>query len=374
LMVYADRLRFKEILMNLVSNAVKFTPNGGRIEVSAEDQGEFVEFAVNDSGIGIAPEEHKAIFDTFYQVGSTTKGVREGTGLGLTICQHLVEKQGGRIWVDSALGKGSTFRFTLPSRGEVTQPAETTPLPPMVLVAEPDEAARELLINHLSGQGYRTEVSLTAHETLRLARDLKPDAIVLDLTIATGGWGTLQSLLRAPETTGTPVVVISSQDETKSAMSLGAAAYLVKPVKKEVFLSALRKHITPRPGHATRVLTVDDDPECLQLLQEILSNAGYTTLTAPGGREALEILARTPVDVAIIDLVMPEMSGFELILRIKENPRLEALPVLVLTGRDLTEQDYDILQRKAKAVFLKSSSWRGELLRRLDGILRPFHP
>lgn len=371
LMVFADRLRFKEVLMNLLSNAVKFTPNGGRVTVSAAGQGRFVEFAVSDTGIGIAPEEHQAIFDTFYQVGSTTKGVREGTGLGLTICQHLVEKQGGRIWVESALGRGSTFHFTLPVQGGAEQPAEPEPAPPLVLVAEPDESSRELLISHLTMQGYRTETSLTAPDTLRLARELKPDAIALDLTLATGGWSTLQTLLRAPETAGIPVVVISSQDETKSAIALGAAAYLVKPVKKEVFLDALRRHITPLPGHSTRVLAVDDDPECRQLLQEMLSNAGYTTLVAPGGREALEILARTQVDVAIIDLVMPEMNGFELILRIKESPRLESLPVLVLTGRDLTEQDYDVLQRKAKAVFLKSSSWRNELLRRLDSILRP---
>jgi CheY-like chemotaxis protein/nitrogen-specific signal transduction histidine kinase len=371
LMIYADRLRFKEILMNLLSNAVKFTPSGGQITVTAEERGEFVEFSVSDTGIGIAPEEHKAIFDTFYQVGSTTKGVREGTGLGLTICQHLVERQGGRISVESMLGKGSTFRFTMPVGPDATPEPEPEPESPLVLVAEPDESARELLINHLVTQGYRTESALTAEETLRLARNLKPDAIALDLSIATGGWGTLQKLLKAPDTASIPLIVISSQDENKSAIALGAAAYLVKPVKKEVFLEALKKHISPRPGHSTRVLAVDDDPDSLQLLQEFLSNAGFTTVTAASGREALETLARVPVDVAIIDLVMPEMSGFELILRIKENPHLESLPLLVLTGRDLTEQDYDVLQRKTKAVFLKASSWRGELLRRLDGILRP---
>jgi CheY-like chemotaxis protein len=121
------------------------------------------------------------------------------------------------------------------------------------------------------------------------------------------------------------------------------------------------------------VLAVDDDPECLQLLQEILSNAGYATLTATGGREALETLARTAVDIAIIDLMMPEMNGFELILRIKENPRLESTPIIVLTGRTLSEQDYDVLQRNTKAVFLKGSSWREELVRRLDSILRPIN-
>jgi CheY-like chemotaxis protein len=257
---------------------------------------------------------------------------------------------------------------TGPESAPAAEPAHTEPL---VLVAEPDESAQELLISHLTPQGYRTAIARTSEETLRLARDLKPNAIALDLSIATGGWNTLQALIRAPETAGIPVIVISSQDETRSAMAIGVAAYLVKPVRKEVFLDALRAHVKPRPGHATRVLAVDDDPESLQLLQEALSAAGYATLTASSGREALETLARSPVDAAIVDLMMPEMSGFELILRIKENPRLESLPILVLTGRDLTEQDYDILQRKTKAVFLKASSWRTELLRRLDSLLRP---
>jgi CheY-like chemotaxis protein len=154
-------------------------------------------------------------------------------------------------------------------------------------------------------------------------------------------------------------------------MSLGAAAFLVKPVKKDVFLETIRKYVQASPGVVTRILAVDDEAESLSLVQEVLSQGGYVPVLARSGREALETLARTDVDLVIIDLMMPEMSGFELILRIKENPRLDNLPLVVLTARDLTEQDYDLLQRKTTAVFLKSTSWKEELLHRLNSVLRP---
>ncbi len=367
--VYADRIRFKEIFLNLLSNAVKFTPRGGKITVRGEERPDEVYFAVTDTGIGIAPEDQEAIFDSFYQVGSTTKGVREGTGLGLAIVRHLVAGQGGRIWLESEPGRGSSFQFTLPTEPKVGAPSVEVHHAPLVLLAEPEAWARELLVGYLVQQGYRIETAATSAELLRKARHLRPEAIALDVAIAQGGWRTLHTVLAAPETADIPVVVMSSQDEADSAMSLGAAAFLVKPVKKDVFLETIRKYVHPSPGEVTRILAIDDEPESLSLVQEVLSHAGYVPVLARSGREALETLARTNVDLVIIDLMMPEMSGFELILRIKENSRLEPLPLVVLTARDLTEQDYDLLQRKTKAVFLKSSSWREELVQRLNSVL-----
>ncbi len=369
LTVYADRIRFKEIFLNLLSNAVKFTPKGGKITVRGEERPDDVYFAVIDTGIGIAPEDQEAIFDSFYQVGSTTKGVREGTGLGLAIVRHLVAGQGGSIWVESEPGRGSSFQFTLPAEPKLAEPVTEPHRTPLVLLAEPEAGARELLVGYLGPHGYRTETASTSAELLRKARHLKPDAIALDVAIAQGGWRALRTMLGAPETANIPVVVMSSQDEADSAISVGAAAFLVKPVKKEVFLETIRKYVHPVAGEVTRILAVDDDPESLSLVQEVLSQAGYVPILARSGREALETLARTDVDLVIIDLIMPEMSGFELILRIKENSRLEPLPLVVLTARDLTEQDYDLLQRKTKAVFLKSSSWREELVQRLNTVL-----
>ncbi|MGA7415702.1 MAG: PAS domain S-box protein [Bryobacteraceae bacterium] len=369
LTVYADRIRFKEILLNLLSNAVKFTPRGGEITVRGAERPDDVYFSVTDTGIGIAQEDQEAIFDSFYQVGSTTKGIREGTGLGLAIVRHLVAGQGGRIWVESEPGRGSSFQFTLPAGPKMGGTTDEARRAPLVLVAEPEAGARELLAGYLGPQGYRTETASTPAEMMRKARQLKPDAIALDVAIVQGGWRALHSLLAAPETAEIPVVVMSSMDEADSAISLGAAAFLVKPVKKEVFLSTIRKYVEPSPGQVTRILAVDDEPESLSLVQEVLSQGGYVPILARSGREALETLARTDVDLVIIDLIMPEMSGFELILRIKENSRLESLPLVVLTAHDLTEQDYDLLQRKTKAVFLKSSSWREELVHRLNTVL-----
>jgi PAS domain S-box-containing protein len=371
LAVYADRIRFKEILLNLLSNAVKFTPRGGRITLRGEERPGDVYFAVTDTGIGIAAEDQEAIFDSFYQVGSTTKGVREGTGLGLAIVRHLVTGQGGKIWLESEPGRGSSFQFTLPADVRHEEPREETRRSPLVLVAEPEDGARELLVSYLGPQGYKTETASTSAEMLRKARLLQPDAIALDVAIVRGGWAALHALLAAQEIGPIPVVVMSSMDEADSAMSLGAAAFLVKPVKKDVFLETIRKYVQASPGVVTRILAVDDEAESLSLVQEVLSQGGYVPVLARSGREALETLARTDVDLVIIDLMMPEMSGFELILRIKENPRLDNLPLVVLTARDLTEQDYDLLQRKTTAVFLKSTSWKEELLHRLNSVLRP---
>ncbi len=367
--VYADRIRFKEIFLNLLSNAVKFTPRGGKITVRGEGRPDEVYFAVTDTGIGIAPEDQEAIFDSFYQVGSTTKGIREGTGLGLAIVRHLVAGQGGNIWVESEPGRGSSFQFTLPAEPKLAEPSREAHHRPLILVAEPEAGARELLVGYLGPLGYRTETAATSAELLRKARLLRPDAIALGVAIAQGGWQALHNMLGAPETADIPVVVMSSQDEGDSAISVGAAAFLVKPVKKDLFLETIRKYVHPSPGEVTRILAVDDEPESLSLVQEVLSQGGYVPILARSGREALETLARTNVDLVIIDLMMPEMSGFELILRIKENARLESLPLVVLTARDLTEQDYDLLQRKTKAVFLKSSSWREELIQRLNTVL-----
>jgi PAS domain S-box-containing protein len=231
--LHADRVRFKEILYNLLSNAVKFTPEKGRVWVESATQGEMVAISVSDSGIGIPKEEQQSIFDTFYQVGTTTKGVREGTGLGLAICRRLVELHGGEIWVESEPGKGSRFTFTLPVAGRGQ---------PLVLIVDDEAAAQDLLVNYLEPYGYRAAIASTAEEAIQKARELRPAAVTLDLLMpGRSGWKVLQDLQQMEETASIPVIVISVLDEEKSARSLGAAEYLVKPVKKDLFLKTLRR-------------------------------------------------------------------------------------------------------------------------------------
>jgi PAS domain S-box-containing protein len=237
--VKADRVRFREILNNLLSNAVKFTPEGGKVWIeSGPCAAGMACFCVGDTGIGIAPEDHKAVFDKFRQVGSTTRGVREGTGLGLAIVKSFVEMQGGTISLESAPGEGSRFSFTV-SAGDST--------PPVVLVIEDEPGARELLANYLEPLGIRTESAATADEGIRMARDLKPDAITLDLLLpGKSGWRVLRELRKLPETSAIPVFVVSVLDQSPAVMERGVTEYLQKPLKKEALLQALRRHAPAR--------------------------------------------------------------------------------------------------------------------------------
>jgi PAS domain S-box-containing protein len=237
--INADKTRFREILNNLLSNAVKFTPDAGNVSIERVPAAEgLVAFCVVDTGIGIAPEDHDAIFDKFRQVGSTTRGVREGTGLGLAIVRSFVEMHGGTITVDSTPGEGSRFTFTMPAADAV---------PPLVLVIEDDAGAQELLASYLEPRGIRTRAAATAEEGIRLARDLKPDAITLDLLLpGKSGWRVLRELRSLPETKHTPVFVVSVLDETPGMATYENTEYLQKPLRKEALLQALHKHAPDR--------------------------------------------------------------------------------------------------------------------------------
>ena len=245
--IFADRVRFREILTNLLSNAVKFTPEHGAVRLDCEpfsDYGnDMVSFSVSDTGIGIAPEDHEAIFDTFRQVGPTTRGVREGTGLGLAIVRRLVEMHGGTIELESEPGKGSRFTFTMPVR------RSDRPGQPVVLIVEDEPSARELMRNYLQPFGIHVEMARNAKEGVVRARELRPDAITLDLMLPGGnGWSVLRDLRQMPETSGIPILVISVLDEEQAALNAGAAAYLSKPLKKESLLRALREQCPQRFG------------------------------------------------------------------------------------------------------------------------------
>jgi PAS domain S-box-containing protein len=237
--INADKTRFREILNNLLSNAVKFTPEGGRVWIETIPAAEgLVAFSVRDTGIGIAPEDQDAIFDKFRQVGATTRGVREGTGLGLAIVRSFVEMHGGTIAVDSSPGEGSQFTFTMPAGDSV---------PPLVLVIEDDAGAQELLASYLEPRGIRTRLAATAEEGIRLARDLKPDAITLDLLLpGKSGWRVLRELRALPETARIPVLVVSVLDETPGMPAYENTEYLQKPLKKDALLQALQKHAPDR--------------------------------------------------------------------------------------------------------------------------------
>lgn len=369
----ADRTRFKQVLYNLLSNAIKFTPDGGAVTIEARAEADIFSLSVCDTGIGVPSEEIETIFESFHQAAATTKGVREGTGLGLAITKRLVELHRGRIWVRSELGKGSCFFVELPmgsaktriereSRGQ-TAPRRATPL---VLVVEDEEPARELLASYLRQEGYELAWAKSGSDALVKASQLAPDAITLDILLPEGnGWETLHRLKRDPVTARIPVVVVSVLDERGMGLALGASEYLVKPVEKDALLKALRRYIPDLSRRTTKVLVIDDDTETRYLLSAILEAEGYVSLLAASGKEAFDVLGRVRPGAILLDLLMPEMDGFEVLRRLNDDRSLRNLPVLVLTGKDLTEKDLRSLAGKTRAHFQKGSTWKEALIEQL---------
>jgi PAS domain S-box-containing protein len=236
---WADRVRVHQLLLNLLSNAIKFTPAGGRILVEATEEGRNVAIRVTDTGLGVPVEQLESIFDVFYQVSETTRGVREGTGLGLAICRRLVEQMGGRIWVESTVGTGSKFTFTLPAVGGMAgKPSRERPV---LLALEDDEAARELMREYLEVEDFDIVFVESIRETLVKALEVRPDLVLLDLMLpGESGLEALRSLKGLRETRDIPVAVVSVvADET--ALKLGAAAYLTKPVAREKLVAMVRR-------------------------------------------------------------------------------------------------------------------------------------
>jgi PAS domain S-box-containing protein len=372
-LVFADRIRFKQVLFNLLSNAVKFTPDGGRIWVEAVERRGRLTTSVSDTGLGIPIEEQEAIFDAFHQAGATTKGIKEGTGLGLAITKRLVEEHGGRIWVESEPGKGARLSFTMPagrSLPDEAAPDDDSSAPmvlardrPLVLVVDDEAAARELLASWLEPEGYQLLMAGSSAEALAKAAEHVPDAITLNMLMpGKGGWETLYELKKTPVTAGIPVIVVTVVDDPKVGLALGAAEYLVKPVDKEVLLESVRRFVGPGSNGPAKVLVVDDEAGTRELLKEMLESDGYIPVLAANGKEALEALSRISVSAMLLDLIMPEMDGFELLLRMKEDPGLRNIPVLVLTAKDLTDNEIEMLRHETIGLFQKGHEWKKKLL------------
>jgi PAS domain S-box-containing protein len=371
LTLHADRLRFKEILFNLLSNAIKFTPTGGRVWIESSIVEGSVCIVVGDTGIGIAPEDQQSIFESFRQVSATTKGVREGTGLGLAITKRLVEHHGGRIWVESEVGKGSRFFFTLrlsepePALGE----AASEDRQPLLLVASHLASWREEVLQKLQQEGFRVETAGSGADAFHKASDLRPDLVLLDMELlGKSGWETLHELKTTPDTRSIPVIIASAADERKMGAALGAAESLMKPLTGGALIQAVRRIL--QPDGVLRVLIVDDDLETRELLTDTLMSEGHTPLTARYAAEALRILATSRVDAVVLDLLLPGRTGFEVLNDIRADPKLSRLPVLVVTIKDLTERERETLAAQGARVFAKGAGWRQELLEQLRRLRR----
>jgi signal transduction histidine kinase/CheY-like chemotaxis protein len=382
--VLLDQAKLKQIMYNLLSNAIKFTPEGGLIRITAgrpADTAAAIEIAVADTGIGIKPEDQQRIFREFEQLESAYVREQQGTGLGLALTKRLVELHGGRIWVESEFGRGTTFRFVLPLRVRT----RVTPRPiaapreaivqrasgSLVLVVEDDQHAGDLLGHYLSEAGYRVAHASSGVQALALARSLKPDAITLDILLpGEDGLAILAQLKASPETKDIPVVVVSITEHRELGLSLGAVEWFVKPVQRDGLIKAVRRAVGVLPAGSTpSVLAVDDDPAAIELVTDLLTSQGFRVTAAHDGHQGIAAALTQRPDVIVLDLLMPGLNGFEVVRRLRDDPIGRNIPILVFTGKELTVADRAQLQDSVLAVVPKDGP--AELLSQLARVCPP---
>jgi signal transduction histidine kinase/CheY-like chemotaxis protein len=367
--IETDMAKFKQVLFNLISNAVKFSPPGAPVTIRALMEDGAITVSVHDQGIGIDPAHHSMIFEEFRQVDSTARREFGGTGLGLALVRKFVELQGGSVSVDSRLGEGSTFSFRLPVRSRaavVTRTREIEPRADRVLVVEDDANAYELIASALQSAGFLPIRARHGDEAVRLARDSHPIAVTLDLVLpGVDGWEVLKRLKSDEATRRLPVVIISMVENRDLGLALGAADYFVKPVDRDRLLECLRSITSGGNGSRPRLLVIDDDTAVHALLDEDLSSLGFAVLSAYSGAEGVRAALENAPDVIILDLMMPNMSGFEVADLLKDDPRTADIPILILTSKEVSAEDRGLLHTKVSSFVQKGKSAKEQLVREI---------
>jgi len=379
--MHADLTRVRQVLLNLLSNACKFT-DGGTITLTATREpgaaGRLV-FRVSDTGIGMTPEQMSRLFEAFTQADATTARRYGGTGLGLAISRRIAQGMGGEIVVESAPGSGSTFTVRLPGsearsdvRTDATAPAaEGNGL--TVLVIDDDPTARALMRNHLTRAGYRVEEASDGRTGLARARAFPPDAITLDAIMpGMDGWAVLSALKSDPALAAIPVVMATVLDEARLGIALGASEYLTKPIDRGRLLATLERIAAKGPGQ--RVLVVEDDEPTRALVVRTLKKAHWTVDEAENGRVALARLTAHRPAVILLDLMMPEMDGFQFLEAIRANSAWHDVPVVVITAKVLTEEDRARLNGGVEAVVQKGGRSHEDLLGEIGRLVRAHSP
>ncbi len=376
--IIADGVRMKQILLNLVTNAVKFSRQESRVLLTAKRSRTDLEFTVQDFGVGIKKEELSSLFQPFQQ---TMEGARqiEGTGLGLSITKKLVELHGGSLHVVSEYGEGSTFIVKIPIMVQVENETESiikkiseTTDPSRqkrVLIVEDKPHARTLLHTYLTEAGYVTEIASNGVEALEKAKLWKPDVITLDILLPVkDGWQVLRELKDHPLCKDIPVIIISMVDERNVGFGLGAVEYFVKPVQKNELLSAIKKVDSANAQKSAKILVIDDDKSVTELIQIILEAEGCAVLKAHNGKEGLVLAEKEKPDLIILDLVMPEVSGFNVAYQLKHNPATYTIPVMIMTSMEIDDETREQLQGFVVSLMQKSGFTKRDLLNEIASI------
>jgi len=417
-LLHADLTKVRQVLLNLLSNAAKFTQAGTitlrveRVEsppevasslnqgatthvsaIASAPEAPVIVFWVSDTGLGMTEEQQSRLFQPFTQADTSTTRKYGGTGLGLAISRHFCRMMQGDITLMSDYGKGSTFKVSLPLRSP-TQSDTATPkggiasrsaLPTIpiseltrslnfpdrqmisILVIDDDPNVRDLMVRYLQQEGFRVETASNGQEGLHLAKQLRPNAITLDVMMPKmDGWEVLTSLKSDPDVADIPVILLTIVDSQDRGYTLGAIDYLTKPFNYKQLANLLDRYcVSQKPvqeGSSSRVLIVEDEPVMREMLHRLLQKEGWQTLEAENGREGLEKLAQTPPDLILLDLMMPEMDGFQFILELRRQTQFSHIPVVVITAMNLTETDRAFLNTSVEQTLQKGAYTRDELL------------
>ena len=369
----ADMIKVRQTLLNLLSNASKFTDHGTvrldvtRARAAAGGRDEYT-FRVSDTGIGMTDAQQAKLFEAFSQAEASTTRRFGGTGLGLAISRRFCEMMGGTIGVESEHGRGSTFTVRLPATVGENAPAEppatasdVTPSAGRVLVIDDEASVRALMRRFLLREGLTVDEAATGDAGLRAARETRPDAITLDVMMpGMDGWSVLAALKADPELCDVPVIMLTIVDDKRAGFALGASEYLTKPIDREQLRRVLAKY---RPvGDGGSVLVVEDDPSASELLKRTLEGEGWTVRVARNGRDALAQMDVQEPAIILLDLMMPEMDGFEFLSEIRSLPRASTVPVIVVTAKELTAAERSKLNGQVTTVLQKGNYSRDELL------------
>ncbi|WP_094228910.1 response regulator [Methanolobus psychrotolerans] len=395
--INADRSKLKQVLYNIIGNAIKFTPENGEVHVKVSTMDNMLHVSIRDTGIGISRDDQAKLFQPFVQLDSSSNRKYGGTGLGLSLVKNLVELHSGSIEVESEPGKGSSFFFSLPLNLKdqirstesssvhesffndtslyceegliILEPKDPTGYDPLILVVEDDVNSRELLSVMLNDAGYRVVLVDDGVKALEIVKTLHPFAITLDLNLpGMDGTEVLENLKNNEYTSSIPVLVLSSLGENDVGLVVGVVDYLTKPIDSDRLLHVLSDLMDKSGKASLKVLIIDDDPLAVDLLSEIIKTVGYDVITAYGGKEGIEKALNRIPDILIVDLMMPEVTGFDVISTLKSDPHTIHIPLIVCTAKDMKTEEIEFLNKNASGIIQKGTFSKEDLL----GILGKF--
>jgi signal transduction histidine kinase/CheY-like chemotaxis protein len=377
--VHADATKLRQILLNLLSNASKFTEagkvtmKGTRASVDGED---WIQIDISDTGIGMTAEQMGRLFQAFTQADPSTSSKYGGTGLGLAICRQFARIMGGEVTVSSVHGQGSTFTFRMPARvrrpkaatgAQSAVPPPTEPAEKQaqdVLVIDEDESVQKALTKILEPEGFSVISARTGQDGLRLARERNPKIIILDILMPDmDGWTVLKELKQDPHLSAIRVVLLTMTDDKETGFALGASAFINKPIEQDQLLEAIQHHKASADGR--HALVVEDDPHQRDLVLRMLEKEGWESEFVANGAEALEAVAARQPAIILLDLLMAEMDGFEFLTHLRANPDWKLIPVVVITSMDLTSDVRARLQGRVDNIFQKGRYSRDNLIRQI---------